>query len=236
MYLQQRRLSEALKELKNTDKKIIEIALDYQFNSHEAFTRAFKRQFGLNPKQIRDGFMYSNLPFVNAINDDYIYQSEAVRNELPDKIELPRILLAGISFFLPDDCKVMDLSKEWGQLNREVHTIKNRLQPERFYQVQFWSGNQDLGGMYFFIGVELSDLDEVQLHFVNKIIPKGRYLRFIHKGYANKVGYTYKYIYNQYLPATDYQLKKPFNFEFYGKKCLGPDNPQSESEIFIPIE
>ena len=41
MYLQLRRLCEALKELKNTDKKIIEIALEYQFNSHAAFTRAF---------------------------------------------------------------------------------------------------------------------------------------------------------------------------------------------------
>ena len=37
-YLQQRRLSEAIKELKNTDKKIIEIAYDYQFNSHVFYT------------------------------------------------------------------------------------------------------------------------------------------------------------------------------------------------------
>ena len=75
-YLQQRRLSEALKELKNTDKKIIEIAFDYQFNSHEAFTRAFKKQFGVNPKQIKDGISHSELPFLNPINDDYLYQSD----------------------------------------------------------------------------------------------------------------------------------------------------------------
>lgn len=236
MYLQQRRLSEAFIELKNSDKKIIEIALDYQFNSHEAFTRAFKRQFGVNPKQIRDGCSCSNVPFVNAINDDYIYQSDKVRNELPEEIELPRIVLAGISFFLRDDCKIMDLSKEWGQFYREVHTINNRIQPERFYQVQYWSENQELGGLYFFIGAELRDLDEVQPQFVNKVIPQGRYLRFIHKGYANKVGYTYKYIYNQYLPETNYKLTKPFNFEFYREECLGPNNPQSESEIYIPIE
>ena len=235
-YLQQRRLSEALKELKKSDKKIIEIAYDYQFNSHEAFTRAFKKQFGINPKKIRDGFSNSNLPFLNPINADYIYQSEKVRNQPPQVTELSRIILSGISFFLSDDAKITDLSKEWNQFTGEVHSIKNRLQPERFYQVQYWSEKQELGGMYFFIGVEVRDLNEIQPQFVVKIIPPSRYLRFIHKGLANKVGYTYKYIYNQFLPETDYKLSKPFNFEFYGKKCLGPYNPESESEIYIPIE
>jgi AraC family transcriptional regulator len=235
-YLQQRRLSEALKELNNTDKKIIEIAIDYQFNSHEAFTRAFKKQFGINPRQIRNGFSHSNLPFVNPINADYLYQSEKVRNKPPKVLELPRIILSGISFFLADNSKVTDLSGQWGQFMQEVHTIKNRLQPEKFYQVQYWSETQDLSGLYFFIGVEVSDINEVQPQFVLKIIPGSRYLQFIHKGLANKVGYTYKYIYNQFLPETDYKLTKPFNFEFYGEKCLGPRNPESESEIYIPIE
>ncbi len=235
-YLQQRRLSEALKELKNTNKKVIEIAFDYQFNSHEAFTRAFKKQFGLNPKQIKEGFSLSLLPVVNPINADYLYQSEKARNEPPQIIELPRIILAGISFFLRDDTQITDLSKEWGQFTQEVQAIKNRIQPERFFQVQYWSENQDLGGLYFFIGVEVNGIDEIQPQFVNKIIPPGRYLRFIHKGLANKVGYTYRYIYNQFLPETDYKLTKPFNFEFYGEKCLGPNNPESESEIYIPIE
>jgi len=235
-YLQQRRLSEALKELKSTDQKIIEIAFDYQFNSHEAFTRSFKKHFGINPKQIKEGVSYSNLPFVNPIDDDYLYQSKMAGKELPQAAELPQKFLTGISFFLGDDSKINDLSKEWGQFMQEVHTIKNRLQPERFYQVQYWSDEQDLGGLYFFIGVEVSDINEVQPQFVVKIIPNARYLRFIHKGLANKVGYTYKYIYNQFLPETDYKLTKPFNFEYYGEKCLGPNNPESESEIYIPIE
>ena len=236
MYLQQRRLSESIKELKNPDKKIIEIAYDYQFNSHEAFTRAFKKQFGISPSQIRNGVSLTSLPAVNPITEDYIYQSEKTKNTQHDLLELPEKILIGISFFLGDDSKVTDLSKEWNQLKQEVQNIKNKLKPERFYQVQYWSKNQELGGLYFFIGIEVIDIIEVQPQFVVKIIPKSRYLRFIHKGLANKVGYTYKYIYNQFLPETDYKLTKPFNFEFYGEKCLGPYNPESESEIYIPIE
>jgi AraC family transcriptional regulator len=236
MYLQQRRLAEAVKELKKSDKKIVEIAYDYQFNSHEVFTRAFKKQFGINPKQVRDGYQISNLPLLNAINDEYIFHSEKTKNVPPEVVELPQILLTGISFFISDNTKIKDLSKEWGQFTQELHTIKNRLKPERFYQVQYWSEKQELGGLYFFIGAEVSDMSDVIPHLVMKILPKSRYLRFIHKGLANKVGYTYKYIYNQFLPETDYKLTKPFNFEFYGKKCLGPNNPESESEIYIPIE
>ena len=235
-YLQQRRLSEAMVELKNSNKKIIEIAYDYQFNSHEAFTRAFRKQFGINPSQIKNGVSLTNLPYVNLINDDYIHQSEKTRNTPPEIIELPEKILVGISFFLRDDSKVTDLSKEWSQLKGEIENIKSRLTPERFYQVQYWSENQDLDGLYFFIGIEVRNINEVQPQFVVKIIPKSRYLKFIHKGLANKVGYTYKFIYNQFLPDTNYKLTKPFNFEFYGEKCLGPYNPESESEIFIPIE
>jgi AraC family transcriptional regulator len=235
-YLQQRRLSESIKELKNPEKKIIEIAYDYQFNSHEAFTRAFKKQFGIIPSQIRNGISLTGLPAVNPITEDYIYQSEKTKNTPPKLIELPQKILIGISFFLTDDSKVMDLSNEWNQFTSEVKNIKNRIKPERFYQVQYWSESQELGGLYFFIGVEIRKIDKVPPQFVVKIIPKSRYLRFIHKGLANKVGYTYKYIYNQFLPETDYKLTKPFNFEFYGEKCLGPYNPESESEIYIPVE
>ena len=50
-YLMRRRLTEAAKELSTSSKKIIEIALDYQFNSPEVFTRAFSRYFNHSPRQ-----------------------------------------------------------------------------------------------------------------------------------------------------------------------------------------
>ena len=48
-YLMRRRLSESARELVESDKKIIEIALDYRFNSPETYSRAFKRMFGTKP-------------------------------------------------------------------------------------------------------------------------------------------------------------------------------------------
>ncbi|MDA3901511.1 MAG: hypothetical protein PF637_13465 [Spirochaetes bacterium] len=54
--------------------------------------------------------------------------------------------------------------------------------------------------------------------------------------WANLVGNTYKYIYETFLPETEYKLPYLYNFEQYGERSLGPDNEESISEIYIPIE
>jgi AraC family transcriptional regulator len=41
-YVRKRRLASALIELTSTDRRILEIAIDHQFESQESFTRAFK--------------------------------------------------------------------------------------------------------------------------------------------------------------------------------------------------
>lgn len=53
-YLRKRRLSFALYQLQSTNKKILDIALDICFESHESFTRAFKEEFGLNPSEVKN--------------------------------------------------------------------------------------------------------------------------------------------------------------------------------------
>lgn len=52
-YLRYRRLAFALKEIRDTGKGILEIAIDYGFSSNEAFTRAFKETYGLSPSEYR---------------------------------------------------------------------------------------------------------------------------------------------------------------------------------------
>lgn len=53
-YILKRRLANASKLLVYTDLKILDIALLYQFNSHEAFTRSFKSLYQLSPSQYRN--------------------------------------------------------------------------------------------------------------------------------------------------------------------------------------
>lgn len=52
-YMGQRSLSFALKEVRDTTRRLIDIAFDYGFSSHEAFSRAFKDSFGVAPSDYR---------------------------------------------------------------------------------------------------------------------------------------------------------------------------------------
>ncbi|WP_455716210.1 helix-turn-helix transcriptional regulator [Anaerosporobacter sp.] len=52
-YLRHRKLAFALKEVRDSEKSILDIAFDYGFSSHEAFTRAFKETYGVTPSEYR---------------------------------------------------------------------------------------------------------------------------------------------------------------------------------------
>ncbi|WP_461254741.1 helix-turn-helix transcriptional regulator [Streptococcus uberis] len=52
-YIGQRSLSFSLKEVRDTNRGLIEIALDYGFSSHEAYSRAFKKSYGVSPNDFR---------------------------------------------------------------------------------------------------------------------------------------------------------------------------------------
>ncbi len=52
-YLRYRRLAFALKQIRDTDDGILDIALNYGFSSHEAFTRAFREAYGITPREYR---------------------------------------------------------------------------------------------------------------------------------------------------------------------------------------
>ena len=235
-YIQQRRLSEAVNDLIHSNKKIVDIAFEYQFGSHEAFTRAFRRQFNINPNEVRNGYPLTTFPLLYPLTEEFISRKEVVKNESPEIVELPEILLAGITVFVKDDGDGSMVTQSWGHFLNDYQQIKSRIMPERFYQVQYWSANRELGGLFFFIGVEVKGVENIPPQFVLKVIPRSRYLHFIHIGFSNKVGYTYKYIYNHYLPNTEYTLTQPFNFEFYGERYKGPYNEESESDIYIPVD
>ncbi len=52
-YLRARRLSRAALRLRDTNDRILDVALDSAFGSHEGFTRAFSDRFGLTPERYR---------------------------------------------------------------------------------------------------------------------------------------------------------------------------------------
>jgi AraC-like DNA-binding protein len=50
-YIRALRLSKAALILRDKDERILDVALDFVFDSHEGFTRAFSKEFGMTPKK-----------------------------------------------------------------------------------------------------------------------------------------------------------------------------------------
>ncbi|GCF94958.1 AraC family transcriptional regulator [Enterococcus florum] len=49
-YIRKLRLSQAALVLRDEKRKVVDVALEFVFDSHEGFTRAFQKQFGIRPK------------------------------------------------------------------------------------------------------------------------------------------------------------------------------------------
>lgn len=60
-YISRRRLSHAAKELIETEQTVLDVALKYGYNSHEVFTRAFMRLWGVSPSKFRKSSRFSEI-------------------------------------------------------------------------------------------------------------------------------------------------------------------------------
>ncbi len=60
-YIARRKLTMAAKEMLATDTPILDIALKYGYNSHEVFTRAFMRLWGITPSKFRKTSRFSEI-------------------------------------------------------------------------------------------------------------------------------------------------------------------------------
>jgi AraC-like DNA-binding protein len=60
-YINRLRLTEAADELTQTDKSITEIALDLGFNDSNYFSRLFRKNLGLSPREYRNKYLLENL-------------------------------------------------------------------------------------------------------------------------------------------------------------------------------
>ena len=61
-YLRNRKLTLSVDDLLNTDQKVIDIALKYNYDSADAFSFAFKKFHGNSPSEVRKGKNYKLFP------------------------------------------------------------------------------------------------------------------------------------------------------------------------------
>ncbi|MCL1852371.1 MAG: AraC family transcriptional regulator [Peptococcaceae bacterium] len=72
-YIRARRLTHAALVLRDENVKVFDVALDFVFDSHEGFTRAFTKEFGITPRQYRKNPPPIRLFMPTPIRITYLY-------------------------------------------------------------------------------------------------------------------------------------------------------------------
>ncbi|KJS16452.1 MAG: hypothetical protein VR69_08790 [Peptococcaceae bacterium BRH_c4b] len=175
-----RRLSEAAVALKNTDRRVVDIAFKYGFNSHEQFTRSFLKVFYVTPHRYRkENISVSLMEKLDIVERDF-------RNENKDIIvdyscrELKEIKLLGkeVLFHPHNSCeleKVFRLVIDFKKKYVVRGTIK------RLFSVAH-ADRSDPSRVFCFYGIAEEDHQGDRSGLAERSIPGSRYAIFRYPG------------------------------------------------------
>lgn len=84
------------------------------------------------------------------------------------------------------------------------------------------------------VAIEVTEHNNLSIELSTFTIPSGMYAIFTYKGLSSDFT-VFDYIYNTWLPSSNYILDNRPHFEILGSKYQNND-PNSEEEIYIPIQ
>ncbi len=234
-YMRGRRLSEAARALANGGPDILSVALDFGYGSHEAFTRAFRDQFGMTPESVRAQRHLDNVTLVEAIKMD-----DALTTTLaPPRIEQGRLLLiAGLGGRYSLDTH-QNIPALWQRFQPHLGNIPGQVfvgggaKGGRTFGVCY--NMDDNGSFDYLAGVEVSRFSDLPAEFARLRIPSQRYAIFTHREHVSTIHMVGMTIWTKWLPASGYEaVDAPF-FEYYGEEFDGRTG-MGGFQMWIPIK
>ncbi|HEY3847693.1 MAG TPA: AraC family transcriptional regulator [Acetobacteraceae bacterium] len=227
-YVRGRRLSEAARLLAAGAPDILTVALDAGYGSHEAFTRAFRDQFGLTPEAVRERRRLDNLPLVEAIRMD---ETLIVKLD-PPRFESGRTLLvAGLGERYSFETN-HGIPFQWQLF---VPYIGNILGQVGDVTYGVCCNSDGAGNFEYIAGVEVSSFDDVAPELRRVRIPAQRYAVFTHRDHISAIRGTWYTIWNQWLPTSGYEVADAPDFERYDAK-FDSRSGIGEVEIWLPLK
>jgi AraC family transcriptional regulator len=227
-YLMRRRLSESARELVESDKRIIDIAFDYRFNSPETYSRAFKRMFDTQPSQWREHGRLDRRFLLSPLTSEHLEHVNAGDYLKPILEEREAFQVAGVMTLVEDGGE--GVSRLWEVLARELESVGGAV----YYGITWYPADWEESVAFYMAGVAVEVVDSVSPVLVVKSIPSLKYARFIHKGARDDLRLTLDYIYQTWLPKSGERLAYPLEIACYGRDMSAVWN-DVEFEVCIPL-
>jgi AraC family transcriptional regulator len=241
-YLRTRRLTMAASDLiLHPDRRILDIAVEYQFGSQEAFTRAFKKVFGIPPGDAESFKGQLRLKQKLELTEDQLLHNLTGVQREPDFFQAPARSFVGMKIQIPspftDDLSyIPDVSNLWLRFNPRRKEITQRKQGVAYGLVLSPSGSMIEDTLPYVASVEVeSNPAAIPEGFELVEIKPQLYATFEKKGLADKTRMSMDYIYGFWLPQSDFKRAKGYDIEIFDHR-LRLDQPDSVSVYCIPIE
>ncbi|WP_010676666.1 AraC family transcriptional regulator [Bacillus timonensis] len=232
-YLRRRRLTLAGEELSRTDMKIIDLAYKYGYDTPEAFTKAFRKQHGVTPSDIRKGIgklqSYSRLVIQVSLKG-----ADPVKYRIVEKEEF-KVVGVKRNFSCVNDEQLRSIPKLWDEVNSDgtCDALIPLINGEINGILGVCVSEPNATTIDYWVAVENTDGASGKFDVLD--IPASKWAVFeVHGAMPHAMQDAWKKIYSEWFPSSGYTYAGTAEFEMY------PDGNAYESdyysEIWIPVK
>jgi AraC family transcriptional regulator len=218
------------------DLKLVDLAFDCGFESQEAFSRAFKRVFGVSPGRFRIGFAVTPIEGQFPMNAPATNTTAASVTQMPDLVWLDAFSVAGPSRRF-DHATKSEIPQLWSALVGAL-PLKGQSPSWATYGV-VWSVDQQSGSFQYMAGVGVGPDCELPKGFTVKQIPAATYAVFriaLNGGALHpQVQRAMAAIWGELIPASGLRVVDSPDFELYDGQ-FAPDQPGAVIDFHVPVE
>ena len=227
-YVRARRLSKAARALAAGAPDILSLALDADYSSHEAFTRAFRDHFGTTPEAVRAATCLDHL----KLQEPIVMDSTPLENLRAPRFETGKpLLVAGIAERCTHENSGAGIPNLWHQFHQSVEHL-----PARIGKVAYGvcCNGDDAGNFDYVAGVEVADFSDLPREFARVRIPEAKYAVFAHAEHISTIRRTVNTIWNHWLPQSGMKAADAPSFERYDEN-FDPATGNGGLEIWVPV-
>jgi len=243
-YVTRRRLEHALYDLSRGG-RIIDVAMDYGFETHAGFTKAFKKCFGYPPSLHR--LHVRALPPEKATVGSVKIKHGGIKMQVQIREIEPFVVVGYTSRHrMPGVGKVSDIPAFWEKINLEygaaLSTLHHTYTKSRHCEIAVCFDIDDEHDCFTYmlgVGVDEADHGVAQRPGTYRHeVPGGLYAVFTtppagEKPYAESIRETWRRILGEWLAGSPYEYDDGrVDFEYYDERDHGD---AEEMDIYIPI-
>lgn len=225
-YLRNRRLSEAVTDLRGSTEKVIDIALKYGYESVDAFSSAFKKFHGATPSEVRNGKSYRVFPrlqlslkITGGKNMDIKIQKKAA------------FTVAGVLLEAIDNSQC---PSAWEQLyaNHSLESLESLGSGQSFGVCSDVKEGEIINYIAAYGVTDKAKAEELGLSI--KEIAEAEYAIVPVKGpIPESIHHAWKYVLEIFFPETGYRHSGAPDFEVYFEGDMS--SPDYQMELWIPV-